>query len=236
MSPDSNEYIAADRKPSATLSNYFLNSRSLDVWELQAAAPNAFRLLWVIAYRTRYSSGFNRHGLDTGEAMLGDFYAFGMSEQEYRTAKKFLAKWGFATFRITPKGTIARLMDTRAFEVIPIPLNTQNNRQLTPSQRTPNGQLTTTDRSVDGIRAIDPDKASGAESNPASSSPVRQPTKSKKLSKAQKEIADRFETALGVQWVNDAGKWVNLIKPIRANASVLLPIWRTQSRKAALKH
>lgn len=33
-----------------------------------------------------------------------------------------------------------------------------------------------------------------------------------KLSAAQKELADRFESALGVQWVNDAGKWVNRIK------------------------
>ena len=33
-----------------------------------------------------------------------------------------------------------------------------------------------------------------------------------KLSAAQKKMADRFESALGVQWVNDAGKWVNRIK------------------------
>jgi hypothetical protein len=37
-------------------------------------------------------------------------------------------------------------------------------------------------------------------------------TKSKKLTKPQKELADRFEVALGEQWVNDAGKWVNRIK------------------------
>jgi hypothetical protein len=38
------------------------------------------------------------------------------------------------------------------------------------------------------------------------------PTKPNKLLPRQKELADRIETALGVQWVNDAGKWVNRIK------------------------
>ena len=38
------------------------------------------------------------------------------------------------------------------------------------------------------------------------------PTKPSKLASGQKELADRMETALGVQWVNDAGKWVNRIK------------------------
>lgn len=38
------------------------------------------------------------------------------------------------------------------------------------------------------------------------------PTKPSKLDSGQKELADRMETALGVQWVNDAGKWVNRIK------------------------
>jgi hypothetical protein len=41
------------------------------------------------------------------------------------------------------------------------------------------------------------------------------PTKTTKLPKLlphQKLLADRFESALGDQWVNDAGKWVNQIK------------------------
>jgi len=37
-------------------------------------------------------------------------------------------------------------------------------------------------------------------------------TNTKKLSDRQKELADRIESALGIQWVNDAGKWVNRIK------------------------
>ena len=39
-----------------------------------------------------------------------------------------------------------------------------------------------------------------------------QPGTKKKLTPPQKELADRMEQALGDQWVNDAGKWVNRIK------------------------
>ena len=38
------------------------------------------------------------------------------------------------------------------------------------------------------------------------------PTKPNKLSSGQKELADRMESALGVQWINDAGKWISRIK------------------------
>jgi hypothetical protein len=37
-------------------------------------------------------------------------------------------------------------------------------------------------------------------------------TKASKLSKPQKELADRIEAVLAKQWVNDAGKWINRIK------------------------
>ncbi len=39
-------------------------------------------------------------------------------------------------------------------------------------------------------------------------------TKASKLSASQKELADRIEAALGVEWVNDAGKWINRIKTL----------------------
>jgi hypothetical protein len=40
----------------------------------------------------------------------------------------------------------------------------------------------------------------------------RQSDKATKLSRGQKELADRFEAALNGQWTNDAGKWVSRIK------------------------
>lgn len=42
--------------------------------------------------------------------------------------------------------------------------------------------------------------------------PKTNPTKPNKLSPWQKELADRIESALGAQWVNDAGKWIGRIK------------------------
>ena len=39
-----------------------------------------------------------------------------------------------------------------------------------------------------------------------------------KLTPTAREIAARFEAALGMQWVNDAGKWVNRIKTTRNKA------------------
>lgn len=39
-----------------------------------------------------------------------------------------------------------------------------------------------------------------------------QTTKPNKLSTRQKELADRIEHALGLQWVNDAGKWIGRIR------------------------
>jgi hypothetical protein len=56
------------------------------------------------------------------------------------------------------------------------------------------------------------DKASGPMPEPGSNPPAHTPTKPKKLSKAEKGIADRFEAALAGQWVNDAGKWIGRIK------------------------
>jgi len=38
------------------------------------------------------------------------------------------------------------------------------------------------------------------------------PTKSTKLSKLQKEMADGLESTLGTEWTNDAGKWIGRVK------------------------
>ena len=42
--------------------------------------------------------------------------------------------------------------------------------------------------------------------------PTLNPTKPSKLAAREKELADRIEAALGVQWTNDAGKWIGRIK------------------------
>jgi len=58
------------------------------------------------------------------------------------------------------------------------------------------------------------------EGNSPSPSPTTKLTKGgKALTGENKELADRFEKALGLQWVNDAGKWINRIKYETGKAS-----------------
>jgi hypothetical protein len=106
--------------------------RTPEVLELIEAAPLAFTLASIIALRARFKKGFNPiNGLFQGEAFLGDHKKYGMTMQQYRTAKAQLKKWKFATFRSTSRGTIARLTDTRLFDVLNESANRQPNRQPT---------------------------------------------------------------------------------------------------------
>jgi hypothetical protein len=75
-----------------------------------------------------------------------------MSEQQYRTAKKKLEKWGYATFKRTNKGTTAKLTDTRLFDVLNLSANGQANRRITTKQRVDNGQPTTNEERKNGKR------------------------------------------------------------------------------------
>ncbi len=122
---------------------WFKASRTRDALELLRANPNALILAYVIAFRARYRHGFHADGLALGEALLGDHDGYGMSEQNYRTAKCQLSKWHFATFRATNKGTVGKLVDTRLFSFNPLDANDQTNGRVTDSQRTGNGRLTT---------------------------------------------------------------------------------------------
>jgi hypothetical protein len=131
---------------------WFKAWRHDDALELIRANPKAFILAYIIAYRARWNtSGFNRYGLLPGEAMIGDYANYGMTEQEYRTSKLLLEKANFATFKATNKGTIASLCDSRLFEVLSAPTNDQNNGQPTDSQRTANGRVTTNQEGEEGI-------------------------------------------------------------------------------------
>jgi len=108
-------------------------SRTEDLFELIAAHPNAFRLASIMAIRSRWKDGHNRHELRKGECFLGDYENCGMSSREYRTAKDYLARRGFATFKTTNKGTIGRLLDNRLFTVVSEDgkdvMDNQNDRQ-----------------------------------------------------------------------------------------------------------
>jgi hypothetical protein len=175
---------------------WFKATRSDDALELIRANPLALALAYVIAARAKWRNGFCRHDLKFGEAFIGDHENYGMSERNYRTAKDHLSKWGFATFKATNRGTVASLIDTRLFVVIPSQSDGQNANDRhaadDPADRPPTTNL---------------ELKSGERKNQKALS-----TKASKLSKAQRELARRIEEALGDEWVNDAGKWINRVK------------------------
>lgn len=149
---------------------WFKANRSHIAGELMRANKNAFLLLYVIAARARWREGFNAHGLAQGEAFIGDHAAYGLSEQEYRTAKAMLKKHGFATFKPTSKGTVATLANSTVFDISQEPTNGQTNGQPTDSQRTNNGPTTGSQRltkTEKTDRRIDPSESKPKETTPA---------------------------------------------------------------------
>ncbi len=91
--------------------------RSAQAEELLLIYPNAFLLLTQIAFRARRTTS-NIMGLAPGEAFIGDYKNAGIAtERMYRTSKYVLSKLGFATFKATCKGTIAKLVGTSIFDV-----------------------------------------------------------------------------------------------------------------------
>lgn len=109
--------------------------------------PNCFMLLVLIVQRAKRTNEFNIDNLKCGEALIGDYKSIGQTEQQYKTAKRNLQKWGFATFKGTNKGTIATIVNTRIFDInIDLdnePTNEPATNQLTNQQRTSNERVTT---------------------------------------------------------------------------------------------
>lgn len=105
--------------------------------------PNAFVLATVIAYRARRTDSFNVHGLDVGEALIGDHASYGLTRQQYRGAMQRLKKWQIATFRSTNKGTIAKLADSSVYDINVEMDNQQANQPATIEQPSSNQQTTT---------------------------------------------------------------------------------------------
>ncbi len=117
-------------------------NRSNDTLEL-LGDPNAFILLTVIALRARRTDEFNVHNLHSGEALLGDHEKYGLSEQQYRSARKRLARWGFASFKPTTRGTVAKLLGQRIYDINEMLAQQTDNGQTTDCPRTSNARATT---------------------------------------------------------------------------------------------
>tara|TARA_R110002167_G_C12706374_1_gene654710 strand:+ start:17590 stop:18291 length:702 start_codon:yes stop_codon:yes gene_type:complete len=106
--------------------------------------PNANHLLNVISRRARRTE-CKLNDLSIGECFIS-FKSVGLTEQQYRTAKKHLQKIELVSFRVARKltggvtsgVTVAKLMDSRVYDI-----NIDDgNATVTPTQRQPNANLT----------------------------------------------------------------------------------------------
>jgi len=100
----------------------------------------AFCLLALIAYRSKRQARGKIKILDVNQCYIGDYESYGVTEQIYRTDKRFLEEWEFVSFKATSKGTVATLIDTTIFDINPNVTNDQTNDQLTTNQRPANDQ------------------------------------------------------------------------------------------------
>jgi hypothetical protein len=112
--------------------------------ELMAANPRAYLLLMQIAMRAQRTNTFNRYDLDVGEALLGDYDSLKMTRGQYRYAKQYLQKKGFATFRTTNRGTVAKLINFDVFDPNLEGDDQQNDQPATVKQPAGNHPTTTT--------------------------------------------------------------------------------------------
>lgn len=108
--------------------------------------PLAFAVLAQIAMRARWRTVFSSHGLEIGEALIGDHKSLGMTRAEYRTRVDRLKKWQLITTRTTNRGTIAKLISSLVFDINQTPNdqpgNHQEHRQKTNREPSVNHQKT----------------------------------------------------------------------------------------------
>lgn len=100
---------------------------------------SAWALLCIIAKRAKRTNDHPDKTLQAGEAEIGDYKIYGVTEQIYRSDKRFLETNGLITTRTTNRGTIAKLISSDIFDI--------NCEELTNSlpenQQAANGQPTT---------------------------------------------------------------------------------------------
>jgi hypothetical protein len=91
--------------------------RDSEYLEIIKKRPTAFLLLSLIAYRAKRTNDNSFDDLEIGEALIGDYEAYGVTEQIYRNDKRWLQRGKYVTFRGTTKGTIAKLVNSSVFDV-----------------------------------------------------------------------------------------------------------------------
>lgn len=122
-----------------------LRSGLLDALDLIREHRPAFLLLFYIAMRARRTPT-NIANLGIGEVKIGSnslASQLGLTEGEYRTAKKKLEQAELVTFRATNWGTVAKLLSTGIFDPNFSGYDGPNDRQETEPKRPDNSQMTT---------------------------------------------------------------------------------------------
>lgn len=133
--------------------SFFPVTRRGALVDLMKVNPMAVCLLMVIA--SRVSTEDNEiTGLRSGSCWIGDFRSYGMTEGQYRGAKKTLVTTGQIRIRVTGKGTVAELISKAIIPYKKFDQSKQLNRRLTGSatgaERAANGQLTDAERAANG--------------------------------------------------------------------------------------
>ena len=229
--------------------------RSKETEELMKK-PYCFMLLSHIALRAKRTNDFSVHNLVIGEALIGDYRSIGLTEQKYRTAKKLLEKWKFITIKSTNKGTIAKLIDKRIFNINEEEDNDQTNDQSTINQRSINDQSTTNNNVIikEDNNILSKDKISKAEkskkpkkenkSNSLLQVEVLKNTESsaaidKKEEYGNKDINSMLESlkmALGIDGFGDASKKLPTgVRYDRAYAKHLINLFNKIGREEFLE-
>lgn len=102
--------------------------------------PAAFLLMSVIAYRAKRTDDFNIDGLKIGEAFIGDYRNFNITEAAYRNAKEQLVRHGLISTRATNKGTVATVLNSEIYDLNIFDSDRQNDTPTTGKQRASNEQ------------------------------------------------------------------------------------------------
>jgi len=146
--------------------------------------PVENHVLNVIARRARRTA-CRLTLLDVGECFIGH-KGLGITEQQYRTAKKNLKKWGFVEFKkgkkVTDAGTVAKLLNSTVYDINEI----EGNGSATEDQRKTNGKVTTNNNDNKDNNEISSDMSDSGESEP--------PKKADKV--PYQKIADLYQSIL----------------------------------------
>lgn len=110
-------------------------NRDSDMAKFLRTKPNANHLAMIIAERAKWED-CPITGLKEGQCYLGDYATIGLTEMQYRTAKKILKKIGFSSYVVTNKGTTATLLNNEVWDLNLEDSNRPTTNKATGQQRT----------------------------------------------------------------------------------------------------